>query len=202
VRGPLPWILAAAGILALIVVGAALGDRNEGETVPAGEWAQNVCGTVGAWRGSLEEVVDDLRDPNAASAVGEEPQSETPQGRSGFVRDGLTRALDVTQIMVDGVDNAGVPDTPSGEEAAERVSEWAGEAEDALEEAEDALDEEADSIEQAIEQLTGAARAIAATYASGAQTIVEVSRLDPELGAALGDASTCEELRGQEETEG
>jgi hypothetical protein len=201
-RGPLPWILAAAGVLALIVIGAALADRNEAETVPAGEWAQSVCGTVGVWRGNLEEIVDDLRDPNASAVVGEEPQSETPQGRSGFIRDGLTRALDVTEIMVEGVDNAGVPDSPEGEEAAERVSEWASGAQEALEEAEDELDEEAEEFEDAVEQLFGAARAVVAVHASGAQTIVEIARLDPQLGAALGDASTCQELREEEETEG
>jgi hypothetical protein len=200
-RGPLPWILATGGVVLLLVLGAMLNDREEGETVPAGEWAQSVCGAVGVWRGNLEEIVDDVRDPNASSAVGEEPQSETPQGRSGYIRDGLARALDVTEIMVTGVDNAGVPDTPEGEEAAQRMSEWAGEAQESVEEAQDSLDDEADSLDAALEQLTDAARAIAAVYASGAQTIVEVTRLDSELGAALSDASTCQELREDEEGE-
>jgi hypothetical protein len=200
-RGPIPWVLVAVGVVVLIAVGGALADRDEGETVPAGEWAQSVCGAVGVWRGNLGEIVDDLRDPNAAAAIGEEPQSETPQGRSGFIRDGLQRALDVTEIMVEGVDNAGVPDTPEGEEGAERVSEWAGEAQETIEDAQDSLDDEADSLDAALEQLTDAARTIAAVYASGAQTIVEVTRLDSELGAALSEASTCQELREDEEGE-
>ncbi len=199
-RGPLPWILALVGIVAVILVSAALGDDESGETVSAGEWAQNVCGAVGVWRGELEDIVDDVRDPPAETAAGsEEPQSETPQGRTGFIRKGLERAVQATDTLVEGVDNAGIPDTSDGEEAAERVSDWADSAQEELEESEDTLDDEAETLEEAIEQLTDAAGTIAAVLASGAQTIVEISRLDPELAAALSDSSTCEELR--EETE-
>jgi hypothetical protein len=38
-------------------------------------------------------------------------------------------------------------------------------------------------------------------HASGAQTIAEIIQLDPELGTALTDASTCQELREDEEGE-
>jgi hypothetical protein len=196
-RGPLPWIIAGVGVIVVIIVAAAIGNRDEnGETVPAGEWAQNVCGAVGVWRGELEAIVEDVRTPNSEAAAGnEEPQSETPQGRTGFIRNGLERAVQATETMVVGVDNAGVPDSPEGDEAAERVSDWADSAQEELEESEDTLDEEADSLEESIEQLTDAAGSIAAVLASGAQTIVEISRVDPELAGALNDASTCEQLR-------
>ena len=48
---------------------------------------------VGVWRGELEAIVDDIRTPSAASTAGEEPQSETPQGRTGFVRAEFERAV-------------------------------------------------------------------------------------------------------------
>ena len=89
------------------------------------------------------------------------------------------------ETLVEGVDNAGIPDTPQGEEAAERVSDWADSAQDELEEAQDSLDEEADTLEESIEQLTDAAGAIGTVLASGVQTIAEVSRLDPELAARV-----------------
>jgi hypothetical protein len=97
--------------------------------------------------------------------------------------------------MVEGVDNAGVPDTEQGEEAAGRISDWADSALNELEDSQDSLDDEAGTLEDAIEQLTGAARTMAAVLASGAQTIVEVGRLDPELAAALRDSSTCQQVR-------
>ena len=197
-RGPLAWILAGVGILAVIVVAAAIGGRDKsGETVPAGEWTQSVCGAIGVWRGELEDIVDDVRNPNAQAAAGEEPQSETPQGRTGFVRKGLERAVGAAETLVVGIDDAGIPDSPQGEEAAKTVSDWADSAQKELEDAQDSLDEEADSLEESIEQLTGAARAIGSVLAGGVQTIAEVTRLDPELARTALDTSTCQQLRAE-----
>lgn len=196
-RGPVVWIAAAAGVLLVILVTVAIGGRDKsGDTVPAGEWAQSVCGAVGVWRGEVEAIVEDIRTPEAAAAGGtEEPQSETPQGRTGFVRAGLERAVEAADTLVEGVDNAGVPDTPQGEEAANAVSEWAESAKDDLEEAQDSLDEEADTLEDAIEQFAEAAGAIRTTLASGVQTVADIAQSDPALAAALRESSTCEQLR-------
>ena len=46
--------------------------------------------------------------------------------------------------MVDGVENAGVPDTADGGQVADIVSDWADASLDDLEDAEDSSDEEAD----------------------------------------------------------
>ena len=196
-RGPLTWIVGAAVALVLVLgVTALIGNSDEsGEPVTAGEWAQNVCGSVGAWRGALESVVEDIRTPSANSTAGEEPQSETPQGRTGFVRKGIERAVQATETMVDGIDNAGVPDTANGEEAANDVSVWAERALGDLEEAQDSLDEEADTLEEAIEQFQDATGAIGATLVGGVQTLTDVAQLDPALAVALQQSSTCEQLR-------
>jgi hypothetical protein len=195
-RGPVAWILAAAGIVLLIVVVALIGNRDKsGETVAAGEWAESVCGAIGVWRGELEATVEEIRTPPAAAGGDVEPQSETPQERTGFIRTGLERAVQATGTMVEGVENAGTPDTPNGEEVADAVSSWADSAQDDLEEAQDSLDEEADSLEESIEQLTGAARAISTVLASGTQTVAEIARTDPTLVGVFRDTSTCQELR-------
>ena len=198
-RGPLVWIaVVAVGIVALIGIAAVLSDDESGETVSAGEWAESVCGAVGVWRGELEATVEDIRTPNAA-AGSEEPQSETPQGRTGFIRLGLERAVLATETMVEGVDNAGTPDVTDGEQVADVVASWADSARDDLEDAQDSLDEEADSLEEAVEQVTEALGAIGAVLASGTQTLAEVARTEPALVAVFRDTSTCQELR--EETD-
>jgi hypothetical protein len=195
-RGPLTWLLAAVGVVAVLIAAALIGGRDRsGEPVSAGEWAQSVCGAVGVWRGELEATVEDIRTPNAAGGGSEEPQSETPQGRTGFIRAGLERAVLATETLVEAVDNAGIPETEQGEAAAEEVSDWADSALDDLEEAEDSLDEEADSLEDALEQVAEAVGAIGSTLASGVLTLTEVTRLDSELEGAFEESSTCEELR-------
>jgi len=199
-RGPLVWILVGVGVVAVILVAAAIGGRDKSdETVPAGEWAQSVCGAVGVWRGEFEAVIEDIRTPAAQGNAGiDEPQSETPQTRRGFVRAGLEVAVQATDTLVEGVDNAGTPDTANGEQAAQQLSDWASSSKDDLEQAQDSLDNEADTLEEAIEQVTSAAGAIGTTLASGVRTFTAVAASDPALGAALRDSSTCQQLRKKE----
>jgi hypothetical protein len=191
-RGPIPWIAAAGGVLLVIIVVALIGGRDKrDESVSAGEWAQSVCGAVGVWRGDLEAIVEDIRTPPSAGATGtEEPQSETPQGRTGFIRSGLERAVQSADTMVEGIDRAGTPETSQGEQAAQQVSDWADSAHEALENAEDS-----DTIGDSIAQLASAAGAIRVTLAEGVRTLADVARLDPELGQALQASSTCQQLR-------
>ena len=195
-RGGLSWLLAAVGVVAVILVTVAIGGRDKsGDTVAAGEWAQSVCGAVGVWRGEIEATVEQVRTPGANGALGSEPQSETPQSRTGFVRKGLERSVQATKTMVEGIDNAGVPDTAKGSEAADNVSTWADGALGELEDAQDSLDKEADTLEEAISQFKDATGAIGSTLVSGTQTLTDVAQLDPELAAAFRDTSTCQQLR-------
>ena len=197
-RGPLAWIVAiVAGVLVLIGVVALVGrDDSEDETVSAGQWADSVCGSVAVWRGEFESIVDEIRQPSATGSTGAtEPQSETPQSRTGFVRTGLERAVRATHTMITGIDNAGVPDTPQGQDAANAISGWADATRNDLEDAQDSLDEEADTLADAIAQLTDAARAITGAVTSGVKAVVDLARTDPELAGALRDSSTCQQLR-------
>lgn len=200
-RGPLAWVVAGVGVVLVIVVAAAIGGRDKSdETVPAGEWAQSVCGAAGTWRGEMEAILDEVRQAPSRGSLGvAEPQSETPQTRRGFVRAGLERAVQATDTLVEGIDNAGAPDTPQGEQAAQQVSDWASSSKDDLEQAQDSLDSEADTLEDAIRQVTTAAGALGTTLASGVKTIADVAASDPALAAALRDSSTCQELRKKEE---
>jgi hypothetical protein len=195
------WIAAVvAGVVVVIGVTAAIGNRDKsGKTVPAGEWAQTVCGTVGTWRGTMESIVEDVRTPPAKGQSGvEEPQSQTPQGRTGLVREGLKDSVRATKTLVEGVDNAGVPDTPHGDEAAQLVSSWASSSVSSLQQAQGSLEHEATTLEQALTQFADAAGAMRETLAGGVRTLVQVAALDPQLAAALLESSTCRQLRGEQ----
>ena len=197
-RGPWIWVVViVAGVVAVTGVVALVGrDDREDQTVPAGEWADTVCGAVAVWRGQIESIVDGIRDPDASGSLGvEEPQSETPQGRTTFIRDGLEQTVEATETMITGIGNAGVPDTAQGAQSANAISAWADATLDDLEDAQDSLDNEADTLEEAIGQLTDAARAITGAVTSGVKAVADVGRTDPELAAALRDSSTCQQLR-------
>jgi hypothetical protein len=197
-RGGWLWVVViVAGVVAVLGVTAIVGrDDSKNQTVSAGEWADSVCGSVAVWRGEIESIVDEIRQPSATGFPrSEEPQSETPQGRTGLIRSGLERTVRATHTMITGVENAGVPDTPQGEQSANAISGWADATRNDLEDAQDSLDEEADTLADAIAQLTDAARAITGAVTSGVKAVADVGRTDPELAAALRDSSTCQELR-------
>jgi len=196
----LRWIgVIAAGIVVVLVVTALVGNRDRsGQTVPASEWAQSVCGAVGVWRGEVKAAVADVRLARAIGGTTEEPQSQTKQAGNSRVRQGLESSVQATKTMVIGIDDAGTPDAPGGDQAAEEVSDWADESVSNLEDAQDALEDEPDTLDQAVEQLGVATKALGATLTSGIETIVGAAQVDPALTAAFKDSSTCQELRKKE----
>jgi hypothetical protein len=198
VRGPVAWIVAIAGGIVLVLVATAMiGNRDDsGETVPAGQWAQSVCGAIGVWRGEMEVIIDDVRQVPATGTAGtEEPQSETPQGTgAGRLRVGLDSAVRSTEVLVTGIDGAGTPDTSQGEAAATQVASWADTSVTTLEDAQDLLDTEAATPQEAIVQLSAAAGALRLVIVSGYETLADVALLDPELAAAIHESSTCQQL--------
>jgi len=195
-RGPVAWIVGIlGGIVLVLVVTAWIGNRDDsGETVPAGQWAQSVCGSIGVWRGEIEDIVDGIRQAPATGTGIEEPQSQTPQGSPSLVRSGLEESVRATEVLVTGIDNSGVPETDQGEAAANQVASWADTSLANLNKAEDSLDTEAATPEEAIAQLTGAAGAIRVVVVSGYETLSDVALLDPELAAAIHESSTCQQL--------
>jgi hypothetical protein len=196
-------IWSAFVVLGIILIGAlsaAAGDRDrQRETVAVGTWAQDVCGTIGVWRGAMEAIAEDVRGAAALGDLGlAEPQSQTPQSRSGFVRAGLGRAIEVTEFLVEGIDRVGTPDSPQGPQAERALSDWARAAENSLDDAQDALDDEAETLEASIERVAESARSISAVLTSGRQTLADIAQSDPQLAAALTASSTCQHL--QEDT--
>jgi hypothetical protein len=199
-RGPLAWTVGIlGGIVLVLVVTAWIGNRDDsGQTVPAGEWAQSVCGSIGVWRGEIEDIVDGIRQAPATGTGLEEPQSQTPQGSPSLVRSGLEESVRATEVLVTGIDNSGIPETDQGEAAANQVASWADTSLANLNKAEDSLETEAATTEEAIAQLTSAAGAIRLTVVTGYETLHDVALLDPEIAAAIHESSTCQELRAEQ----
>ena len=199
-RRALIWIAAiVVGVVVVLVVTAFIGNRDtSGETVPSSEWAQSICGTVGVWRGEIKAAVADVRLARAIGGTTEEPQSQTKRAGNSRVRQGLESAVFATKTMVTGIDNAGTPDAPGGDQAAKEVSDWADESVSSLEDAQDELEDEPDTLDEAIEQLSVATKALGQTLTSGVETIVGAAQVDPALTAAFKDSSTCQQLRKTE----
>ena len=97
--------------------------------------------------------------------------------------------------MVEGIDNAGIPDTEDGEEAANEVSDWADSASTTSRRRRTRSTTRRTRSRSRSSSSPERRGTIAAVLASGVQTIAEVARLDTELAAAFVDSSTCQQLR-------
>ena len=108
--------------------------------------------------------------------------------------------MQAAETLVEGIDNAGVPDTEEGEEAAEsRVRLGRLRPERPRGGAKTSLDDEADSLEESLEQFArGGARDRRRSLAGGAETIAEVAQADPELARMVLDTSECQQLRAEQ----
>jgi hypothetical protein len=194
----LGWIVAAVGVVLVLVATGLIGDRDRGgDTVPAGEWAQDVCAAVGVWRGEKEAITESFRTA-AGSNETTESGAATPEGKLGAAQLALERSIDAAETLVEAIDRSGTPDTAQGEQAAEQLSAWANGALNDLEQAEDLLDDEPDDLEEDLERTTEVARLLAGVLESGRQALATVGTADPELEQAFREASTCQELRAEE----
>jgi hypothetical protein len=193
-RKPLIWLAILVVGLGVVIGVVALvgGDDDEGEVVSAAEWADNVCEAVEVRRGTVEEIVTDLRLAGTPQA-GDDQQEEL----RGSFRLALERTVRATQTMVEGIALAGIPDTPGGEQAAEQVSTWADQAVEDLEDAQEALDEDVEDFQESVAVIVDASGAVVETVAGGVQTVVDVAQVDQELGSALRDSEACQMLRGE-----
>jgi hypothetical protein len=204
VRGAWAWALGiiAALVIALLVA-AVVGRHDEkGKTVSAGDWAASVCESVGTWRGEMESIINGVgQSPSVGDLGVDEPQSETTDGRTQQVRDGLISAIRATDTLVDGIANAGIPATGNGQQAATQVANWADSTHANLQKAHDSLQTAPTSLQDAVSKLTGAAGALGSALTSGVTTLAGVAHSNPELRDAFVNAEECQNLQQEDTSE-
>ena len=129
------WVLAlvifVAGIIVISAIAAAAsnGRDNSGETVRASNWADDVCGTVGAWEGQLEAIGDDLQNSNFAARENDGGSGDAVE-QTIFARDAVNRAIRATNdTLQEGLKRAGLPDVDQGQQASAILRNWARETE-------------------------------------------------------------------------
>ena len=104
-------------------IAAGNGRDHSGETVRASKWADDVCGTVGAWQGQLKDIREELRHNNWAA-----------RRSDGYTGDAQEEVVTIARRPGDPRDagnaagrpkRAGIPDTSQGAGAAAILRDWA-----------------------------------------------------------------------------
>ncbi len=192
-RSPLLWAIVTFGIVLVLGAAVLVGSREKSDQpVSATEWANAVCASVGVWRGELETIANDFRSPGRIHA------DQTREDRRASVRLALERTVTATDTLVQGIESAGVPETPDGRQAADEIQAWADTAHTNLEDSLAAFEDTGDDPRERLEALGAATGGVLETLVTGVETLVGAARLDAQLGAAFVDAETCRSFREEE----
>jgi hypothetical protein len=197
-----PWLLAlllVVGFAAIIGVAAGVANSdNTGETVSASRWADDVCGSVGAWEGQLEAIGDELQESNYGAHQNDGGSGDSVERRI-FVRQAIDRAIQATRdTLRDGLKRAGFPNAPKGVQAAAILRTWALKTEHDLRVAKQALRNDADTTSAAYSALEGAVAALQKSAIEGRAAFQQASGLDPALADALSGSDNCVELQKEQ----
>ena len=181
---PLRRLLVPALAIALLAAGCG-GDGNgnggSDETVSPTDWANDLCGAITTWTGSLTSATEAVRGGNVSK---ESLQSAADDVESA------------TKRFTDELDDLGKPDIEAGQQA-----------KDLLDGLKDDLSADLQEIENTVDGVSGLNEVVSAVSAVGgtlqkmgrqvSSTVQELDQLDAsnELEEAFQEADNCSELR-------
>ena len=173
---------------------ASNGRDNTGETVRAQSWADDVCGTVGAWQGQLKDIREEMRHNNWGARRSD---GSTGDAQEEFVtvREAVNRAMRATdQTLQEGLKRAGNPDVEDGAQASAILRQWADRTERNLRIAKSQVRQRPTSVAEAFGSLVPPVTALARSAVDGRAAFAKVGALDSELANAFERSGTCRRL--------
>lgn len=194
------WILAAiiivGGLGVIIGVSAALANDNTGQTVSADDWADDVCGSIGAWRGQLEAIRDEINESNYAGRRNDGGSGDSVE-RTIIIRVAIDRAIQATNdTLREGLKRAGSPEGAGGQTAALALRAWALKTERDLRVAKAILNQNPGSTTAAYAALAAASRSLEQSLVTGRAVFLRAAGTEG-LAEAFSGSDNCQALRAE-----
>ncbi|MGZ4256483.1 MAG: hypothetical protein ACXVRE_01815 [Gaiellaceae bacterium] len=181
-------------VLSAVAALASNGRDNSGKTVRASGWADDVCGTVGAWQGQLKDIREELRHNNWAARRSDGSTGDSDE-QVVTVHDAVDRAILATeQTLQEGLKRAGTPEANQGAQASQILRQWADQTEQNLRVAKAEIKQKPTSVSEAFASLGPPIEALARSAVDGRAAFKKVAALDPALGDALNGSGNCRRL--------
>ena len=195
------WFAWVGVILAAVIVVSGLmaaidnGRDHSGETVRASQWADDVCGSVGAWEGQLKNIREELRRNNWAARRSDGSTGDSAE-QIVTVRGATSRAIRATHdTLQEGLKRAGIPDTGQGAAASAVLRDWANDTELRLRVAKAVIKEKPTSVAESFASLIPPYAALARSLVAGRAAVAKVEALDSDLADALDRSGNCRRLK-------
>lgn len=170
-----------AALVAVTLLSACGGDDSGDKTVSANEWADSICTSLGTWKSSVTDVGDSLKGSDLS-------QDE--------VQNAADDVSDATEAMVGDLQDAGRPETESGQQAQDDVNQLSDEFQKDIGEIERAASDASGGAEMV--QAAGQIVAILGTMSNQLKsTYTDLQQLDggAEIKNAFTQSSACNDLR-------
>jgi hypothetical protein len=190
------WVAVAVGFVLLLGIGVAIGNSadNTGDTVRASSWADDVCGTVGAWEGQLEAIGDSVNLSNVGARRSDGASGDSVEGTI-YVRQAVDRAIQATNdTLQEGLRRAGIPEGNGGVQASAALLDWAQVTENALIAAETSMRDKPNTTSAAFASLGTAVKALESSAVLGRAAFVTAAATDPAIADALTGSRNCSKL--------
>jgi hypothetical protein len=168
-------------VASVALVGAGCGSSDEVSATES--WASDLCTSVQTWSDAVQAAGTTLQDTSSLS-----PES---------VGDALEGVIDATSTLADDVTGLGPPDTESGEQAQDTVTELADMLQTDASTLQSALDDAGDSgLTGLLEQISTITTTLGSMASAVAQAFSDLRELDVqgELESAFTDAEACDGL--------
>jgi hypothetical protein len=198
VLGVIGAIIGGVVLVALLTAATGIGGDHTGQTVRASVWADDVCGTVGAWEGDLHAIRDELGRNSLAARRSDGTTGDSVE-QTVTLRTAVDRAIvATTETLQKGLRRAGTPHAPKGVQAATIMTAWALRTETNLRIARKQLQTKPASVSDAFAAIVYPATALTRSFVEGRAAFASVAALDPALSDALNGSRQCRDLQKDE----
>jgi hypothetical protein len=194
------WVLiVVVGVIAVTAAAALASDGRDhtGQTVRASAWADDVCGTVGAWDGAIEDLRNEISHNTYGARMNDGGSGDSVEGNI-FVRAAITRAIRATNdVLQEGLKRAGTPDTSNGQAAAGVLRAWAAATEIKLRAIRQSLRHDPTSVGASYTALVDASTVLQRSIESARAAFTLAGQTDTDLGSAIHGSDACTTLTGE-----
>ena len=171
--------LGALAVSTMVVMAAC----DDGETASQ-KWADDMCGAVASWEGSMSTITSDFSDGISRDVVSEK----------------VADAADATKELVDQLKDIGAPETEASDEAKSAIEQLADDVRSTIDtikgDVEALPDSGAEGLATGVEDVR---TQLSQLVVEGRTTIEQIRQLDPadELMEAIASNETCQGLRDE-----
>lgn len=177
----------AAALVSTAVLAVAAAGCGGGDSSAAESWADDVCTSIGDWKGDIRNAGDDIR-----------AELRSPSdGSLARIGESVQSAADATKNLADDLKGLDAPDVDSGDQAKQQVDAFAAQLESTVDEAKTTVNDipESAGLPEIVSALATLVPSLDTLAAKGKSALAAVEATGTEIKDAFENSDACKPLR-------